>query len=61
MEKVVRHSITTEENARPMTQRELNAEHEKREKAVDMDSRRLDERPSHDEKTSKQADQQACL
>jgi hypothetical protein len=24
------------ENARPMTQRELNADHEKREKAVDM-------------------------
>jgi hypothetical protein len=34
--KVVRHSITTGENARPMTQQELDAEHEKREKAVDM-------------------------
>jgi hypothetical protein len=34
--KVVRHGITTGENARPMTQRELDAEHEKREKAVDM-------------------------
>ena len=35
-EKVVRHSITTGENTRPMTQQELNADHEKREKAVDM-------------------------
>ena len=36
MEKVVRHGITTGENVRPMTQQELDAEHEKREKAVDM-------------------------
>ena len=36
MEKVVRHGIMTGENARPMTQQELDADHEKREKAVDM-------------------------
>lgn len=35
-EKVVRHGATTGESARPMTQRELDAEREKREKAVDM-------------------------
>jgi hypothetical protein len=36
MEKVVRHGLMMGENARPITLRELNAEHEKREKAVDM-------------------------
>ena len=35
-EKVVRHGATTGANARPMTQRELDEEREKREKAVDM-------------------------
>jgi hypothetical protein len=35
-EKVVRHGATTGTNARPMTQRELDAERTKREKAVDM-------------------------
>ncbi len=36
MEKVVRLGITMGETVRPMTQQELDAEHEKREKAVDM-------------------------
>ena len=36
MEKVVWHGIAMGENVRPMTQQELDADHEKREKAVDM-------------------------
>ena len=35
-EKVVCHGAMMGENTRPMTQQELDAEHEKREKAVDM-------------------------